>query len=71
MLKQVIYIYIYLPFRSWSKWWATCEGSGSSPHKSIVGAKTFITSSFLRNTSEVWASFVCKGNLSVHVFHKI
>ncbi|ESR62898.1 hypothetical protein CICLE_v10017487mg [Citrus x clementina] len=33
-----------------------CEGSGSSPHKSIVGAKCSLYPSPLRNASGVWIS---------------
>lgn len=46
------------------------EVSGSSPHKSIMEAKIFITSYFLQNISEVGAFLVCKDNLSGYVFNK-
>ena len=43
----------------------TCEGSGSSPHKSIVGAKCSLyfqkNHSPLRNVNGVWTSLSCEG----------
>ncbi|ESR53311.1 hypothetical protein CICLE_v10023887mg [Citrus x clementina] len=40
-----------------------CEGSGSSPHKSIVGAKYSLYPSLLRNASGVWTSSPVRGYL--------